>query len=107
MRVLEATAENCMKALEKILSEQGVCELISRAAEIRIEIEGKAGVEGILEGQAVLLYLQDMIAEDTDLMFRVEHNEMHGEEVQLVLLVKEKKSVLRKGKMFKKKLCEK
>ena len=107
MRVLEATAENCMKALEKILSEQGVSELISRAAEIRIEIEGKAGVEGILEGQAVLLYLQDMIAEDTDLMFRVEHNEMHGEEVQLVLLVKEKKSVLRKGKMFKKKLCEK
>ena len=107
MRVLEATAENCMKALEKILSEQGVSELISRAAEIRIEIEGKAGVEGILEGQAVLLYLQDMIAEDTDLMFRVEHNEMHGEEVQLVLLVKEKKSVLRKGNMFKKQLCEK
>ena len=107
MRVLEATAENCMKALEKILSEQGVSELISRAAEIRIEIEGKAGIEGILEGQAVLLYLQDMIAEDTDLMFRVEHNEMHGEEVQLVLLVKEKKSVLRKGNMFKKQLCEK
>ena len=48
MRVLEATAENCMKALEKILSEQGVPELISRAAEIRIEIEGKVGVEGIL-----------------------------------------------------------
>ena len=107
MRVLEATAENCMKALEKILSEQGVSELISRAAEIRIEIEGKAGIEGILEGQAVLLYLQDMIAGDTDLMFRVEHNEMRGEEVQLVLLVKEKKSVLRKGKMFKKQLCEK
>ena len=93
--------------MEKILSEEGVSELISRAAEIRIEIEGKAGVDGILEGQVVLLYLQDMIAEDTDLMFRVEHNEMHGEEVQLVLLVKEKKSVLRKGKMFKKKLCEK
>ena len=102
MKVLEATAENCMKALEKILFEEGVSELISRAAEIRIEIEGKAGVEGILEGQAVLLYVQDMIAEDTDLMFRVEHNEMHGEEVQLVLLVKEKKSVLRKIKMFKK-----
>ena len=102
MRVLEATAENCMKALEKILSEQGVPELISRAAEIRIEIEGKVGVEGILEGQAVLLYLQDMIAEDTDLMFRVEHNELQGEEVQLVLLVKEKKSVLRKVKLFKK-----
>lgn len=100
MKVLEATAENCMKALEKILSEEGVSELISRAAEIRIEIEGKAGVEGILEGQAVLLYLQDMIAEDTDLVFRVEHNEMHGEEVQLVLLVKEKKSVLRKVKLF-------
>lgn len=86
--------------MEKILSEEGVSELISRAAEIRIEIEGKAGVDGILEGQVVLLYLQDMIAEDTDLMFRVEHNEMHGEEVQLVLLVKEKKSVLRKVKLF-------
>ena len=82
------------------MSEEGVSELISRAAEIRIEIEGKAGVDGILEGQVVLLYLQDMIAEDTDLMFRVEHNEMHGEEVQLVLLVKEKKSVLRKVKLF-------
>ena len=48
----------------------------------------------------MLLYLQDMIAEDTDLMFRVEHNELQGEEVQLVLLVKEKKSVLRKVKLF-------
>ena len=101
MRVLEATAENCMKALEKILSEEGVSELISRAAEIRIEIEGKAGVDGILEGQAVLLYVQDMISEDADLMFRVEHNEMHGAEVQLILLVKEKKSVLKKVKIFK------
>ena len=101
MKVLEATAENCMKALEKILSEQGVSELISRAAEIRIEIEGKAGVESILEGQAVLLYVQDMISEDTDLMFRVEHGEMQREEVQLVLLVKEKKSVLKKVKIFK------
>ena len=101
MKVLEATAENCMKALEKILSEQGVSELISRAAEIRIEIEGKAGVESILEGQAVLLYVQDMIAEDTDLMFRVEHSEMHGEEVQLILLVKEKKSVWKKVKILK------
>ena len=107
MKVLEATAENCMKALEEILSEQGVAELISRAAEIRMEIEGKVGVEGILEGQAVLLYVQDMIAEDTDLMFRVEHNEVNGEEVHLVVFVKEKKSVLKKWKIFKRKLCDK
>ena len=107
MKVLEATAENCMKALEEILSEQGVAELISRAAEIRMEIEGKVGVESILEGQAVLLYVQDMIAEDTDLMFRVEHNEVNGEEVHLVVFVKEKKSVLKKWKMFKRKLCDK
>ena len=100
MRVFEAKAESCMKALEEILSEPGVCKLISKAAEIRIEIEGKAGVEGITEAQAVIFYVQDMISETTDLMFRQEHNE-NPEEVHLIMLVKEKESVFKKLKNLK------
>lgn len=85
MRVFESTEPTCMKALEKILSESGVHELISKAAEITIEIEGKVG---LAEGQAVLNYVQGIVKKDTELKFRMEPTETQGENVKLIMLVK-------------------
>ena len=93
MRVLESTEPTCMKALEKILSEPGVHELISKAAEITIEIEGKVG---LVEGQAVLNYVQGIVKKDTELKFRMEPTETQGENAQLIMLVKEE-SLLKKA----------
>ena len=99
MRVFEATEANCMKALEKILSEQDARELISKAAEITIEIEGKVN---ILEGQEVMHYVQDIVQEDAGVKFRVEPIETQGEKAQLVILLKEMSLLKQAEKKFKK-----
>lgn len=93
MKIIETKAENFAKALEKILSVKGIYELISRAAEVMIEFEGRMG---ILEVQDVIDSVQDMISEDTELMFRTDNNETWGEDVHLIMLVKEKESVFKK-----------
>lgn len=94
MRVFESTQPTCMKALEIILSKQGVPDLLSRAAEVTIEIEGNVG---LLEGQEVCRYIQDIMSEDADLQFRIEPTETQGNNAQLILLVKEQESLIRKA----------
>ena len=93
MKVFESTQPNCMKALETILSQQGVLELLARAAEVTIEIEGDVN---LMEGKVVCQYIQDLMSEDADLQFRIEHTETQGNNAQLVLLVKEE-SLIRKA----------
>ena len=94
MKVFESTQPTCMKALETILSQQGVLELLARAAEVTIEVEGDVG---LMEGQAVCRYVQDLMSEDADLQFRIEPTETQGNNVQLVLFVKEQESLIRKA----------
>ena len=93
MRVFEVTEECGMKALKKILSEQGAYELISKAAEITVEMEGNVH---IVDGQKVISHVQDIISENADLKFRMEPSETQGEKVQLIMLVKEEESLLKK-----------
>ena len=94
MKVFESTQPTCTKALETILAQQGVLELLAKAAEVTIEIEGDVG---LMEGQAVCQYVQDVMSEDADLQFRIEPTETQGNNVQLVLLVKEQESLIRKA----------
>ena len=94
MKVFESTQPNCMKALETILSQQGVLELLAKAAEVTIEIEGDVSLK---EGKAVCQYVQDLMSEDADLQFRIEYTETQGNNAQLILLVKEQESLIRKA----------
>ena len=103
MKVLEATAESCMKALEKILSEQEVYELVSRAAEVMIEVDGNTEAKEIVR---VASYIQKIAPANAEVIFWNVPEKMQGGDIKLILTVKEreKKSLVEKIKMFKEKV---